>query len=151
MGPETLAIQVPGIDRGGGSGWRRQSVAVGRSPDGPWWRRHDRGSPHADQGGPPGDRRKARVEAASHIRGSGGSCRRAPWTEMGRVHGSARRFGPGNGLVVGAATRGGEKAGRADYAAVGMALKRYELKMKKDPALRTETQMLERALLNVEI
>ena len=45
----------------------------------------------------------------------------------------------------------GEKAGRADYAAVGMALKRYELKMKKDPALRTETQMLERALLNVEI
>ena len=45
----------------------------------------------------------------------------------------------------------GEKAGRTDYAAVGMALKRYELKMKKDPALRTETQMLERALLNVEI
>ena len=42
-------------------------------------------------------------------------------------------------------TRGelGEKAGRADYAAVGMALKRFKLKMKKDPAIRTETQMLE--------
>ena len=45
----------------------------------------------------------------------------------------------------------GEKAGRTDYAAVGMALKRYELKMKKDPAIRTKTQMLERALLKVEI
>jgi len=44
----------------------------------------------------------------------------------------------------------GEKAGR-DYAAVWMALKRYELKMKKNPAMRTETQMLERSMLNVEI
>ena len=32
-----------------------------------------------------------------------------------------------------------------------MALKRYELKMKKDPAVRTETQMLERAVFNVEL
>jgi len=45
----------------------------------------------------------------------------------------------------------GEKAGLTDYAALGMALKHYELKLKKDPAIRTETQMLERALLKVEI
>ena len=38
----------------------------------------------------------------------------------------------------------GEKAGRADYAAVGMALKRYELKMKKDPALERELLKVER-------
>jgi len=37
-----------------------------------------------------------------------------------------------------------------DYAAVGMALKRYELKMKEDPAIRSEGQKLERALLKVE-
>ena len=41
----------------------------------------------------------------------------------------------------------GEKAGRTDYAPGRMALKRYELKMKIDSAIRTETQMLERALL----
>jgi len=44
----------------------------------------------------------------------------------------------------------GEKAGRADYAAVTLALKRYELKMKEDPAIRSEGQKLERALLKVE-
>ena len=37
----------------------------------------------------------------------------------------------------------GDKAGRTDYSAVGMALKRYELKKKKDPATMTETQMWE--------
>ena len=45
----------------------------------------------------------------------------------------------------------GEKAGRTDDAPGRMALKRYELKMEKDPAIRTETQMLERALFKFEI
>ena len=52
------------------------------------------------------DRRQARVGARANIPGGGGSSRRAPEAEVGRLPGSAHRFGPGNSLVAGLATRG---------------------------------------------
>jgi len=78
--------------------------------------------------------------------------------EAGASYRSGRRRASGREIVWWPARRPagmtlrqlGEKAGRADYAAVGMVLKRYELKMKKDPAISTETQMLERELLKVD-
>jgi hypothetical protein len=45
----------------------------------------------------------------------------------------------------------GERSGAADYAAVAMALRRFELKMENDAKLRTEMQELEGILLNVKM
>jgi chromosomal replication initiation ATPase DnaA len=45
----------------------------------------------------------------------------------------------------------GERSGATDYAAVAMALKRFELKMDNDAKLRTEMQEPERTMLNVKM
>jgi len=45
----------------------------------------------------------------------------------------------------------GEKAGAVDYAAVGMALSRFESKMRVNSALRRSAALIEKKLLNVEI
>jgi len=45
----------------------------------------------------------------------------------------------------------GERAGAADYAAVAMALRRFELKMETDAKLRREMQELEGNMLNVKM
>ena len=45
----------------------------------------------------------------------------------------------------------GERAGGNDYAAVAMAQKRFESKMKNDAKLRNETRELERDMLYVKM
>jgi chromosomal replication initiation ATPase DnaA len=45
----------------------------------------------------------------------------------------------------------GERSGGADYAAVAMALRRFETKMKNDPTLRTAMQELERRMFHVKM
>ena len=80
--------------------------------------------------------------------------RRQRWDEFKERHGD-----PGREMVIWLARRHtgmtlaqlGERASAADYAAVAMALKRFELKMKNDPKMRTEMQELERQMLNVKM
>jgi chromosomal replication initiation ATPase DnaA len=45
----------------------------------------------------------------------------------------------------------GERAGPTDYAAIAMALKRFELKMQNDPNLRKTMQNLEGVMCNVKM
>ncbi len=45
----------------------------------------------------------------------------------------------------------GARAGRVDYAAVAMALRRFEAKVKEDATLRSEMETLERKMFNVKI
>jgi chromosomal replication initiation ATPase DnaA len=45
----------------------------------------------------------------------------------------------------------GKRAGGADYAAVGMALRRFEAKMRGDSALRRDAALIEKRLLYVEM
>jgi REP element-mobilizing transposase RayT len=80
--------------------------------------------------------------------------RRRPWEEF-----RERRGDPGREMVFWLARRHtgltlgqlGERSGAADYAAVAMALRRFELKMENDAKLRTEMQELEGILLNVKM
>jgi REP element-mobilizing transposase RayT len=80
-------------------------------------------------------------------------CRR-PWGEFKNRHGD-----PGREMVLWLARRHtgmtlgqlGERAGGADYAAVAMALRRFEWKMEGDGELRAEMQKLEGHLCNVKM
>ena len=80
-------------------------------------------------------------------------CRR-PWAEF-----KERRGDPGREMVLWLARRHsgmtlrqlGERAGPADYAAVAMALRRFESKMENDSELRTKMHDLEGKLLNVKM
>ena len=80
-------------------------------------------------------------------------CRR-PWAEF-----KERRGDPGREMVLWLARRHtgmtlaqlGERAGGADYAAVAMALKRFELKIENEAKLRKEMQKLEGAMFNVKM
>ena len=82
-----------------------------------------------------------------------GHCRR-PWAEF-----KERRGDPGREMVFWLARRHtgmtlgqlGERAGAADYAAVAMALKRFELKMENDAKLRKDMQALEGTMLIVKM
>ena len=72
---------------------------------------------------------------------------------------STRKGDPGRELVWWLARRHcgltlgelGQKAGGVDYAAVGMALRRFELKLRKDSDLRHNASLMEEQMLNVEI
>lgn len=79
--------------------------------------------------------------------------RRQPWEEFKALHGD-----PGREMVLWLARRTTGmtlaqlgKQTNADYAAVSIALKRFELKMADDRKLRTTMHELEHHLLNVEI
>jgi putative transposase len=80
--------------------------------------------------------------------------RQRPWEEF-----KNRRGDPGREMVFWLARRHtgmtlaqlGERAGAADYAAVAMALRRFELKIEADAILRTEMRELEGTLLNVKM
>ena len=82
-----------------------------------------------------------------------GHCRRR-WEEF-----KERRGDPGREMVFWLARRHagmtlgqlGERSGATDYAAVAMALRRFELKMKNDANLRTEMQELEGTMFNVKM
>jgi REP element-mobilizing transposase RayT len=82
------------------------------------------------------------------------SHRGEPWEDF-----SQRRGDPGREMVWWLARRHsgltlrelGQKAGAADYAAVGMALSRFESKLRNNGKLRREMTLIERSLLNVEI
>ena len=82
-----------------------------------------------------------------------GHCRR-PWDEFKNRHGD-----PGREMVLWLARRHtgmtlgqlGERAGAADYAAVAMALRRFEGKMKSDGKLTAQMQEMEGTMLNVKM
>jgi len=79
---------------------------------------------------------------------------RTPWEEFKNLRGD-----PGREMVFWLARRHagmtlaqlGERSGGADYAAVAMALRRFETKMKNDPTLRTAMQELERRMFHVKM
>jgi len=79
---------------------------------------------------------------------------RRPWDEFRNLHGN-----PGREMVYWLARRHagmtlaqlGQRSGAADYAAVAMALRRFELKMEKDAKLKIKMQELEEQLLNVKM
>jgi REP element-mobilizing transposase RayT len=80
--------------------------------------------------------------------------RRQPWADF-----KERRGDPGREMVLWLARRHtgmtlgqlGERAGPTDYAAIAMALKRFELKMENDPKLRKTMRDLESLLCNVKM
>lgn len=82
-----------------------------------------------------------------------GHCRR-PWAEF-----KERRGDPGREMVFWLARRHagmtlgqlGERAGGADYAAVAMALRRFEWKMETDAKLKKQMQELEETMLYVKM
>jgi REP element-mobilizing transposase RayT len=93
-------------------------------------------------------RRRSFEEAVAIVEGH---CQR-PWDEFKSRHGD-----PGREMVLWLARRHagmtlgqlGARAGGADYAAVAMALRRFESKMEKNGKLRAEMQELEEQMLGV--
>jgi REP element-mobilizing transposase RayT len=79
---------------------------------------------------------------------------RTPWEKFKNLRGH-----PGREMVFWLARRHagmtlaqlGERSAAADYAAVAMALRRFEIKMKNDPSLRKAMQELEKRMFNVKI
>ena len=95
------------------------------------------------------------TEAAAELeRGADGS-RRVVRREMGSAPGSARPLGAGVGIVSGpqdlraASGRVGIRSGRNGFAAVSVAIKRFERRLIRDRSLRKTVESIEQ-LLNVE-